>query len=35
MNGVFNGQLLPETGISIQVSLAGDYTFTVINLHRL
>ena len=26
-----NGQLLPETGISIQVSLAGDYTFTVIN----
>jgi len=27
-----NGQLLPETGISIQVSVAGDYTFTVINI---
>jgi len=26
-----NGLLLPETGISIQVSVAGDYTFTVIN----
>lgn len=26
-----NGLLLPETGASIQVSVAGDYTFTVIN----
>lgn len=26
-----NGQLLPETGITIQVSTAGNYTFTVIN----